>query len=100
MDWIRGAKVVVPIRFESFEEDYRNFCANYGFENLLLHLNENMYYREDNYYDSVPHYTPKMRKLIESVFKEDFKLFNYSYISFVESWVHKRKHRHRAQVEA
>ena len=89
-DWIRGAKVVFPIWFERYEESFKELCDIYGFENFPQHLNNNPYFQE-NEFETVPPYTPAMREVVESLFKEDLEMFNYSYVSFVEDWLQKKK---------
>ena len=83
----------VIIHFESLEKDFKLFCSVYGFECSLDHLNQNIVKsttKPKNDYEVVPPYTPEMREVIESLYRNDLYLFNYSYNSFVANWVSRR----------
>ena len=73
------------IRFENLEEDYINFCKKYDVKN---YINE---YRGDNFNkikdretskDEI--YTEEMREVVERLYSEDLKLYDYSYESWLE----------------
>ena len=92
-----GTHLIMPefvkIRFESLEKDFKQFCSTYGFECNLDHLNQNIVKstaKAEKNYEVVPPYTPKMREVVESLYRNDLHLFNYSYNSFVANWMSRR----------
>ena len=78
------------IRFESLENDFGIFCKQLGLTCFWKHLNLNIK-RQTSKYEVLPHFTPEAREVIEKYYYNDFRLFNYSYYSFVEDWLKRQR---------
>lgn len=75
------------IRFENLNMEYNKFCNKYNIENNLVVMNKNQLKNEE--IDFTKLYTKEMQRVIEKIFKNDFKTFNYSYESFIESKINR-----------
>ncbi|BDY13547.1 sulfotransferase family 2 domain-containing protein [Hydrogenimonas cancrithermarum] len=63
-------------RFENFNEDYEKIRHKIGTGEKLKHLNKSKDKKGENYRDI---YTPQMIEKVVSVYKQDLKLFDYSF---------------------
>jgi len=71
------------LHFENLQKDYEHFCKKYDIKNNLVVRNKNELKNENVDFKTL--YTEDMKKVIERVFRNDFREFNYSYEKFIES---------------
>ncbi len=63
-------------RFETFEIDFKTIREQIGVKQPLIHLNKTMNKKALSYKDI---YTCEMKAKVETLYKKDIELFNYSY---------------------
>tara|TARA_Y100000034_G_scaffold34572_1_gene42421 strand:- start:1657 stop:2235 length:579 start_codon:yes stop_codon:yes gene_type:complete len=71
--------------FENLSNDYNSFCKKYNIKNNLKVMNYND--KKIRKIDKSKLYTNEMRKIVEEIFKKDFKVFNYTYENFLEKTI-------------
>jgi hypothetical protein len=63
-------------RFEGFSHDFETVRNTIGVGSALVHLNKTQDKKHINYRE---YYTPEMIEVINQIYKEDIKLFNYQF---------------------